>query len=149
MGSQVVHGLATQCGAEWLAPARDEFVARDAEPTLLLGSKLISAAVIARVLDSPCALCRRAEAARQPRPACHALGCDRWSTRRARRWMRRSQCSQRPGEPECPARHGASCECQVGFRLAVGGPWCTTLGRLRTKFPDLADLILMAQSDDD
>jgi hypothetical protein len=115
----------------------------------LRSAKLISAAMIAKVLDAPCTKCARAEQDGTPRKGCRVLGCDRWSTRRARRWMRRSQCSQHPGAPACPARTGGGCSCTVGFRLAAGGAWCTTLARLRDKFPDLLDLVLVAQADED
>jgi hypothetical protein len=112
-------------------------------------AKLISAAMIAKVLDSPCAKCVRAKQEGTDRHDCRTLGCDRWSTRRARRWLRRSQCVQQHGDPPCPARTGGRCHCQVGFRLAAGGPWCTTMARLRDRFPDLLDLVLVAQADED
>jgi len=128
-------------------PERDDDAPAGVEG--LRSAKLITAAMIARVLDSPCAKCAQAEQRGLPRKPCRALGCDRWSTRRARRWMRRSQCPSRPGAPPCPARSGGACSCQVGFRLAAGGQWCTTLPRLRDRFPDLLDLALVAQADAD
>lgn len=122
----------------------------DASPAAgLIAAKLITARAIARALDSPCARCRRAEREGTPRRDCNVVGCDRWSTRRARRWMRRSQCLQRPGDPPCPARTGGRCACQVGFQLSTGGQWATTLQRLRDRAPDLSDVMLIDRDDDD
>lgn len=123
----------------------DESEADDA--SALLGAKLITAADIAKALDSPCERCRRAEAARKPQRDCRGIGCNRWSVRRARRWMRRSQCRQGPGEAPCSARTGGVCQCQVGVQLWPGGVWTTTLARLRDKFPDIADLVLVGRGE--
>lgn len=120
----------------------------ESDATALLGARLITASDIARALDSPCERCRRAEAAGKPRPDCRGIGCNRWSVRRARRWMRRSQCRQGPGESPCAARTGGVCACQVGVQLWPGGVWTTTLARLRDKFPDIADIVLVGRDDD-
>jgi hypothetical protein len=117
------------------------------DATALLGAKLITASHIARALDAPCERCRRAAAAGRPRRECSGIGCSRWSIRRARRWMRRSQCPQRSGAPPCPARSGGTCACQIGVQLWPGGAWITTLSRLRERFPDVADLVLVHQED--
>lgn len=140
-------------GQNWVERALDAEAERrgavEPDVTELLGAKLISAAVIAKLLDSPCPRCARRQREGLPRLSCQALGCDRWSTRRARRWLRRSQCPpSAPDAPQCRARSGGSCACQVGFRLAAQGQWCTTITRLRDRFPDLCDLLLLAREED-
>lgn len=73
---------------------------------VLRTKKLLTSADIARALNSP---------------------TDRWTTRRARKWLRRSG---------------------SGFQLAPRGPWVTTRQRLRERFPDVLDIVLL-QADDD
>ena len=70
--------------------------------------KLIPASVIARALTSP---------------------GDSWTTRRARRWLRRSH---------------------AGFQMnPPAGQWWTTRERLRERFPDVLEQILLVVSDED
>jgi hypothetical protein len=68
--------------------------------------KLLYARDIARALDSP---------------------ADRWTTRRARKWLRKS---------------GA------GFQLSPRGPWTTTRQRLRERFGDVLDVVLIQLDED-
>jgi hypothetical protein len=119
------------------------------DATALLTARLISASDVARALDAPCSRCRQAEREGKPRRQCRSLGCDRWSTRRARRLLRRSQCRQQPGDPPCPARLGGRCPCQLGMQLWPNGPWRTTLAALRDRLPGVADLVLVGRADDE
>ena len=52
----------------------------------------------------------------------------RWTTRRARKWLQKS---------------GA------GFQLSPRGPWVTTRQRLKERFPDVLDLLLVQLADED
>lgn len=155
MGVHAIRGLGDLCANPIAADNLDSAAADDDlddEPdaaAALRRAKLISAHAIARALDSPCERCVRAEQEGTSRRDCRRLGCDRWSTRRARRWLRRAQCVHQGDSPPCPARTGGRCHCQIGLQLWPGGPWHTTLARLRDRFPDLADVLLVAQGDDD
>ncbi len=81
--------------------------ARETDPLdVLRTKKLLTSADIARALSSE---------------------SDRWTTRRARKWLRRSQ---------------------AGFQLGPRGPWVTTRQRLRERFPDVLDLVLLQVEED-
>lgn len=148
------NGSFTETGAEWLKRTQAEQCGTiddepDVDPTALLSARLISASDLARAMDNPCKRCQAAELAGQPRRQCNSIACDRWSTRRARRLLRRSQCRQQAGDPRCPARDGQRCHCQLGWQLWAGGPWRTTIACLRDRLPGVADLVLLERAEDD
>jgi len=155
MSARLGNGDGTRVGTDWLKRTEAELRgAIDDEPdvddaTALLSARLISASDISRALDSPCARCRAAERAGQARKDCRSIGCDRWSTRRARRLLRRSQCRQQANDPPCAARAGGRCHCQLGWQLWAGGPWRTTIACLRDRLPGVADLLLLGRADDE
>lgn len=88
-------------------PASAEVATQDPVDALRL-AKLITARMIARALTSP---------------------ADPWTTRRARRWLRRTSAGFQMNPPK--------------------GQWFTTRERLRERFPDVLEQILMMVPDAD
>lgn len=97
----------------------------DGEPTR--APHFYDASDIAALLDTPCKRCARTGIAPDGKCETGSSACDRWTTRRARDWLKATK---------------------AGIRR--GGRWITTRERLREHFPELWDLIVVrAVGDED